>query len=393
MKVKYFITLVALTFVFACSNASFAQAQKTDTGTEQSQPTPLITPNPFIYNGVKGTSGIFTYKTLNDAGDIEIIDIDTTESKLVIPAIIDGHQVKKINLETLTSDGQLLDLKANSVSKNYVRELVISDGVEEICDHSFMEFANLEKITLAKNLQIGESVFGTCPVKELTLNGGGIGRSNFDYCEFEKIKIEGEFYGAYQAFSDCKIKKVIVDAPYADVGGLFDDTKVNEMHVSKRVKRLTFAEVEDINGNQLDRLYINGTKTRLVFDNDAMDLAQLNVNIGTVYLESGAKAIADVKDEKLTYQVKKTGKAKTYTAKKQGSKYRVAWKKVKTTIQTNKYNKSKKKWSKKTKNTKTMYQVYGRMKKSGKFKLIKTTAQRKITSKYKYIRVVPVKSW
>lgn len=393
MKVKYFITLVALTFVFACSNASFAQAQETDTETEQAQPTPLITPNPFIYNGVKGTSGIFTYKTLNDSGDIEIIDIDTTESKLVIPAIIDGHQVKKINLETLTSDGQLLDLKANSVSKNYVRELVISDGVEEICDHSFMEFANLEKITLAKNLHIGRAVFGTCPVKELIFNGGGIGSYNFPSCTLEQVKIEGEFYGAAQTFSDCKIKKVIVDAPYADVGGLFDDTKVNEMHVSKRVKRLTFAEVEDINGNQLDRLYINGTKTRLVFDNDAMDLAQLNVNIGTVYLESGAKGIADVKDEKLTYQVKKTGKAKTYTAKKQGSKYRATWEKVKTTIQTNKYNKSKKKWSKKTKNTKTMYQVYGRMKKSGKFKLIKTTAQRKITSKYMYIRVVPVKSW
>ena len=393
MKVKYFITLAALTFVFAFSNASFAQAQETGTETEQAQPTPLITPNPFIYNGVKGMSGIFTYRTLNDAGDIEIIDINTAETKLVIPAQIDGHKVKKVNLETLTSDGQLLDLKANSVSKYHVRELVISDGVEEICDHSFMEFANLEKITLAKNLHIGRAVFGTCSVKELTFNGGGIGSYNFTSCTLEQVKIEGEFYGAAQTFSDCKIKKVIVDAPYADVGGLFDDTKVNEMHVSKRVKRLTFVEDYDIDRNQLDKLYIKGKKTRLVFDSDVSELPGLNVNIGTVYLESGAKGIADVKDEKLTYQVKKTGKATTYTAKKQGSKYRATWKKIKTTIQTNKYNKSKKKWSKKTKNAKTMYQVYGRMKKSGKFKLIKTTAQRRITSKYKYIRVVPVKSW
>lgn len=399
MKVKYFITLAALTFLFAFSNASFAQAQETDTETEQSNPDALTTPNPFIYKGEKGTSGIFTYQTINDEGVIEIIDIDTTESKLVIPARIDGHQVMRINMNTINAEDtfpyseQVRAQKANSVSKNYVRELVISDGIERICNYSFKEFTKLEKVTLAKNLFIGDYVFGTCPVKELTINGGGIGWRNFPSCELEQVKIEGEFYGAAQTFTDCKIKKVIVDAPYADVGGIFKDTKVNEMHVSKRVKRLTFAEVEDIDGNQLDKLYINGTKTRLVFDNEVMELAQLNVNIGTVYLESGAKAIADVKGEKLTYQVKKTGKAKTYAAKKQGSKYRATWKKVKTTIQTNKYNKSKKKWSKKTKNAKTMYQVYGRKKKSGKFKLIKTTAQRKITSKYKYIRVVPVKSW
>jgi hypothetical protein len=151
MKAEYFISLVALTFLIVFGSATFTQAQET----EQSQqtPTPQTTPNPLIYNGVKGTSGIFTYQTINDAGDIEIIDIDTTESKLVIPAIIDGHRVKKINLETLTSDGQVLDLKANLVSKNYVRELVISEGIEEICDLSFWQFTNLENITLAKNLQ------------------------------------------------------------------------------------------------------------------------------------------------------------------------------------------------------------------------------------------------
>lgn len=394
MRVKYLVTLAALTFVLAFCNASFAQAQETSTGTEteQPQPTPLITPNPFIYNGVKGTSGIFTYRTLNDAGDIEIIDIDTTESKLVIPAIIDGHQVKKINLETLTSDGQSLDLKANSVSKNYVRELVISDGVEKICDNSFMKFTNLEKITLAKNLFIGDAVFGTCPVKELTINGGGIGSHNFRYCEFEQVKIEGEFYGAAWAFADCTIKKVIVDIdfPNSSIGGLFADTKVDEMRVSKHVKNLWLTGQWG-ERNQLDKLYIEGAKTRLVLKDEYVPHGTLD--IGTVYLQSGAKAIADAKKGKLTYQVKKTGKAKTYTAKKQGNKYRATWKKVKTTIQTNKYNKSKKKWSKKTKNAKTMYQVYGRKKKSGKFKLIKTTAQRKITSKYKYIRVVPVKSW
>ena len=335
MKAKYFISLVVLTFLIVFSNATFAQAQET--------------PNPLNYNGMKGTSGIFTYQTINDEGDIVITDIDTRESKLVIPAIIDGHQVKKINLEEVTSDGQLRNLKANLVSKNYVRELVISDGIEKICDRSFLKFTNLENITLAKDLQIGDAVFGTCPVKELTINGGGIGNRNFSYCEFKQIKIEGKFYGAGETFDCCTIKKVIVDidAPYGYVGGIFADTKIKEMYVSKNVKKLQMVGQwgED---NQLDKLYIEG---------------------------------------------KKTGKAKTYVAKKQGSKYRVTWKKVRTTIQTNKYNKSKKMWSKKTKTAKTMYQVYGRKKKSGKFKLIKTTAQRNITSKYKYIQVVPVKSW
>lgn len=391
MKAKYFISLVALTFLIVFSNATFTQAQETNAETEQSQPTPQTTQTaPPIYNGVKGTSGIFTYQTINDVGDIEIIDIDTTAPKLVIPAIIDGHQVKKINLETLTSDGQLLDLKANSVSKNYVRELVISDGIEEICDRSFLKFTNLENITLAKNLHIGDIVFGTCPVKELTINGGGIGWRNFSCCEFKQIKIEGEFYEAGQTFDCCTVKKVIIDAPYVCAGGLFADTKVKEMYVSKNVKKLQMVGQWG-EKNQLDKLYIEGVKTRLILKDQYVPDGTLN--IGTVYLESGAKAIADARKGKLTYQVKKTGKAKTYTAKKQGSKYRATWKKVKTTIQTNKYNKSKKKWSKKTKKTKTMYQVYGRKKKSGKFKLIKTTAQRKITSKYKYIRVVPVKSW
>ena len=388
MKAKYFISLVALTFLIVFSNATFTQAQET----QQSQPTPQTSPDPLIYNGMKGTSGIFTYQTINDVGDIEIIDIDTTESKLVIPAIIDGHQVKKINLEPLTSDGQLLDLKANLVSKNYVRELVISDGIEKICDRSFLKFTNLENITLAKNLQIGDAVFGTCPIKELTINGGGIGNYNFSYCEFNQIKIEGKFYGAGETFGCCTIKKVIVDidAPYGYVGGIFADTKIKEMYVSKNVKKLQMVGQwgED---NQLDKLYIEGKKTRLILKDQYVPHGTLN--IGTVYLESGAKAIADARKGKLTYQVKKTGKAKTYVAKRQGSKYRVTWKKVRTTIQTHKYNKSKKMWSKKTKTAKTMYQVYGRKKKSGKFKLIKTTAQRNITSKYKYIQVVPVKSW
>jgi hypothetical protein len=162
------------------------------------------------------------------------------------------------------------------------------------------------------------------------------------------------------------------------------------MYVSKNVKKLQMVGQWG-DENQLDKLYIEGVKTRLILKDQYVPDGTLN--IGTVYLESGAKAIADARKGKLTYQVKKTGKAKTYAAKKQGSKYRATWKKVKTTIQTNKYNKSKKMWSKKTKKTKTMYQVYGCKKKSGKFKLIKTTAQRKITSKYKYIRVVPVKSW
>lgn len=388
MKAKYFILLVALTFLIVFGNATFTQAQET----EQSQPNPQETSNPLIYNGVKGTSGIFTYQTINDVGDVEIIDIDTTESKLVIPAIIDGHQVKKINLETVTSDGQLLDLKANIVSKNYVRELVISEGIEEICDHSFLKFTNLENITLAKNLQIDDAVFGTCPVKELTINGGGIGNRNFSYCEFKQIKIEGKFYGGDKTFDRCTVKKVIVDidAPYGYVGGIFANTKVKEMYVSKNVKKLEMVGQWG-EENQLDKLYIEGVKTRLILKDQYVPHGTLNIS--TVYLESGAKAIADARKGKLTYQVKKTGKAKTYAAKKQGSKYRATWKKVKTTIQTNKYNKSKKMWSKKTKKTKTMYQVYGREKKSGKFKLIKTTAQRKITSKYKYIQVVPVKSW
>ena len=105
-----------------------------------------------------------------------------------------------------------------------------------------------------------------------------------------------------------------MDAPYANVGGLFDDTKVNKMYVSKRVKRLTFVEDYDIDRNQLDKLYIKGKKTRLVFDSDVSELPGLNVNIGTVYLQSGAKAISDAKKGKLTYQVKKTDKATTYTA-------------------------------------------------------------------------------
>lgn len=388
MKAKYFILLVALTFLIVFGNATFTQAQET----EQSQPNPQETSNPLIYNGVKGTSGIFTYQTINDVGDVEIIDIDTTESKLVIPAIIDGHQVKKINLETVTSDGQLLDLKANLVSKNYVRELVISEGIEKICDHSFLKFTNLENITLAKNLQIGDAVFGTCPVKELTINGGGIGNCNFFDCEFKQIKIEGKFYGGDKTFDRCTVKKVIVDidAPYGYVGGIFANTKVKEMYVSKNVKKLEMVGQWG-EENQLDKLYIEGVKTRLILKDQYVPHGTLNIS--TVYLESGAKAIADARKGKLAYQVKKTGKAKTYAAKKQGSKYRATWKKVKTTIQTNKYNKSKKMWSKKTKKTKTMYQVYGREKKSGKFKLIKTTAQRKITSKYKYIQVVPVKSW
>lgn len=96
MKVRYLFPLAALTFLIAFSNASFTQAQETNAETGQPQPTPQTTANPFVYNGAKGKLGIFTYQTLNDASDIEIIDINTTEAKLVIPAQIDGHKVKKL---------------------------------------------------------------------------------------------------------------------------------------------------------------------------------------------------------------------------------------------------------------------------------------------------------
>ena len=142
--------------------------------------------------------------------------------------------------------------------------------------------------------------------------------------------------------------------------------------------------------NAVEKLYVNGRDTKVEANESRGHAVLGKVSFGEIFTVENAKAISFAKKQKITYHIKKAGKVKKTVCKKKAGKYLYTWKKVKTAVYTFKYNK---KWKKNTKEVPTVYKVYGKKTKNGRYQFLAITKAKRYTTECKYIKVVTEKEW
>lgn len=337
------------------------------------------------------TSGVYQYGIVSEEKKIAALyHIDSTEPHIVIPETIDGYTVKYLGLiqdvfQYVHTEEELFSYTI--MGKNYatMRSLKIPKTVTAIGDYAFSNCSNLETVIFPEKtrIEIGDLAFAGCSkIKNLTLYCGKVGQGTFG--DLNRLELNGQC-DLYMNEDECsssfdKVKCLVLNNNAECGVDYFSDLVIKKIYLND-MSQLSFVGE---NKNTVDKLYVNTVDAEITGEEK---------RINDIYTIPGAKAISVAKKAKITYHIKSTGSMKKVTRKKSGKKYRYTWKKVKTTIKTHKYNWDKGKWKKTKKNIATQYQIYGKAKKSDTYQLMKTTKKRKFTTKYKYVKVKPVKIW
>lgn len=404
MKVKF----------IACMSALFCCLFFATPGSKASQVQPMATPMPYDRLSEKPKqikSGIYTYEVMDEqAKKIALRYVDSVGEKLELPSHIDGYQVDVIGLRDISEDDY--ETWAFYKDENYsvilsgkenLKELTIPEGVSYVGRDAFEECPNLSKLNLPSNdgIELGPASFYNCKsLKRLTIrNYTGLGEWALGGEGVEEIELSGELSWTSEyrkPFGDRKtIRRIYIPrtkGKRADLCVFGQMSYIGEIIADAKVEELEFSRPYN-QGSIVDKLVVNHKKTKLKYYDDPYFPSKTPLIFNSIYTVSGAKAISFAKSHKATHYVKKTGKTQKIKGKKTKKGYKASWKKVKTTVTTNKYKTAKKKWSKSVKAIKTIYQVYGKKKKTGKYQLVKTTKSRKMVTKYKYVKVVPKQTW
>ncbi len=124
-----------------------------------------------------------------------------TDRKVVIPATLDDKPVIGIN-------------KHAFLSRHFITEVVISEGIKSLGTSSFTDCTHLEKITFPKSLrEIAPKAFYQCErLKEADVPSkvGYLGESAFAYCyELEKVVLRNEniVFGK-NVFTNCGTERI-----------------------------------------------------------------------------------------------------------------------------------------------------------------------------------------
>lgn len=202
------------------------------------------------------------------------------------------------------------------------------------------------------------------------------------------IKGEGIFYGV--------INKMILSAKRNTVFSLavpWVSVTVKQLFSPKDVTKLMFNFSDG--ESRVEKLYVNGKHTKVEANAEASMgyVAEGRVTFGEIYTVEGAEVIRFAKKNKIKYHVKTVALVKKVVRKKKADTFLHTWSKAKTTILLCRYDKSGGKWKKSTKKVPTVYKIYGRKGKKGKYQLIGTTKENKVRTKYKYVKVKPVNEW
>lgn len=403
MKMKF---IVCMSAIFCC--LLFA-----GTVSKASQVQPTVTPGPdqVLLTPKLVKSGIYTYQVTNEKEKkIALRHVDTAGEKLVIPAYIDGYQVDTVGLPFIWPDDYELRALYREESfpvilsgKENLKELTIPEGVSYLGESSFEGCINLSKLNLPSNpIEIGIEAFGECKslVRFVFRNKTKLYEAAlYGWDTIEEIVLLSSLDDDDEspAFAGKNlIKRIYIPknaASYVDLWVFRYVNCINEIKVDGKLKGLAFSRPFIRKGMTVDKLIVNYKGTKLEYWDDLSSANTTKITFNSIFTVSGAKAISFAKARKATHYVKKTGKTQVVKGKKAKKGYKASWKKVKTTITTNKYKTAKKKWSKSTKAVKTVYQVYGKKTKTGKYQFIKTTKSKKLVSKYKYVKVVPKQTW
>ena len=323
---------------------------------------------------------------------------------LTIPSQVDGYRVigvGAINVELAPTSDLFAVLKGNGCileKPELLREVVFSEGIEVIGQESFFECSNLKEIHFPKSLvYIGHIAFRRCEeITELAIPQGVVfSGSQFGSLQVRKTILYSntDFGFAPNNKNNKKIKsEMYINYYEKDIYDYKGAGYLEKLYISPGISKFNLSGVTDW-AEELDRMVSYFDLNRLIINARCTELKITSIiNLSGIYTVEGAKAIREARKHNIPYYIKKTGEIQKITGKKKSGQYKASWKKVSTKIER---HARKNNWKGKIlkKKVKTKYKIYGRSKKTELYKKICTTGKNSIWSKYKYIKVVPVKEW
>ncbi len=183
---------------------------------------------------VNGTK--FTYQPYGKG--IEIIDVQCSKEKLVVPAKLNGKRVYKIERIFVPT----------------IRKVVIKNGIQEIGESAFGGLHKLTSVTIPKSVKkIGITAFYRAPIKEIKFQNLSvkIGESAFWGCrKLEKVSFpKGEFTGkigesAFEYSSLRGVKLPYMKNMKKQVGrfAFADNKRMKKVTFSSRQKKVSLGE-------------------------------------------------------------------------------------------------------------------------------------------------------
>lgn len=395
---KKFCVILGLLFAVTFWQSSVRVGAQETASVSAPSPTPTAPPGyASLWNDMdkRKISGIFTYQILDESKKVAaIIRVNEAVKDLTIPSELDGYKI--ISVGQIGMDGSYVyeyevNVSVSELLEDKLETLTVSEGIQHIGYSAFADCKRLTTVNLPENLYcIARSAFWGCTsLKKLSIpkssykrayGDGVIMMDNaFAECSIGRVTLESQ---EFKSFSNSYVGNLVLPRTNCRKFVLtMDKTTIRQLSVNPYVQTV-FLFCEENSSGAIGKIVINGKKTKL-------RKLDSGLSVGALYTIPKAKCIDWAKKYKQTYKVKSCGKMGKITRKKQ----KAAWKHVKTSVKTFRYNKQKKKWKTASRKVKTYYKIYGKNKKEGDYKLIKTTAKTSFRSKYKYLKVRPVTTW
>ncbi len=354
-------------------------------------------------NGTWRTSGIYTYRVLDESRrEIELRKINSNEEKIVVPSQIDGYTVVCMGyFPAKYKEGPIIydsyadywssECRENldlGIAKNTLREIEIPETVKFIGPGAFDSFSQLETVKLPKKLEwIEEYAFCNCTMLDNLYLPSGVDLAGCAFCGCPSLK---------------HIFSRDIAIPCLESSAF--DGRVEEWHIYAKGDKYVLLNNEGI-GSKIDtvyvaaglkkmniyfgwkyfikRIYIHGKKTKLALLGGVKDIHM------TLYTVADAASIKTARKHHISYKFKETQQVKNL--KRKGGTY--TWDRARTTVVSYRYRKGAGKWKVSRKSLRTMYLVYGRKTKQGKYRLVETTKKRKFSGAYRYVKVKAQQGW
>lgn len=341
-------------------------------------------------------SGIYTYFIMNEQEkQISICGIASLESSIVIPSELDGYQVYALGYESHEEDSYRAASEIGGGIRENMEELVIPSSVRCIWPNTFSNSKKLRKVSLPEGITLCNGCFSGCENwKDIVLPPNTVCESGALPSGAIRTLQIGNHSVTAEAMFHGTIKTLIVS------GGEQGIFNLASAWVSLTIKNLISpVGVEKLIFNYSDgksrvcKLYVNDSETELEANRKHGYVTWGTVTFGELYTVEDANAISFARKNKIKYHVKRAAEVKKVARKKINNTYEYTWKKSGTKITSFQYNKSKKKWKKSVREIPTLYRVYGKITKAGKYRLITRTKAPKFKTKFKYIKVEPVATW
>ncbi|MCI9410591.1 MAG: leucine-rich repeat protein [Eubacterium sp.] len=343
------------------------------------------------------TSGIYTYYILDELKkEISICAIDSTEKKIIVPSELDGYRVCALGYESYAYDNYENFQEMGGKMKEHMEELVIPTSVRTVWAFAFKECKRLSKVSLPEGITLGYASFSGCNNwKDIVLPYNTIcEESALPSDHVDTLQISNSIMGENIFFG--VIQKMILSVKKDTVFSLavpWVSVTVKQLISPKDATKLMFNFSDG--ESRVEKLYVNGKQTKIEANAEARMgyVTEGHVTFGEIYTVEGAEAIRFAKKNKIKYHVKRTAEVKKVIRKKKANTFLHTWKKAKTTILSCCFDKKRKTWKKSTKKVPAVYEIYGRKGKKGKYQQVGTTKQKKVKTKYKYVKVKPVSEW